>query len=430
VIIALSALLFGRAAEAQTTYALGVSSIVEGPAAGSDSVVLALNPATGVWTATANDSWLHVTAGSAGGTGSANVIFSFDVNTGATRTGTFTIGDQTLAITQAASTYAAAGAVTTLASSGPSLRLSEPAGVAVDSAGNVYVAATEGDAVICWTAATGAASNLFLTTPSYPSGVAVDGSGNVYIVEPGGYALKEWQAATKTLVTLVSEGLNGPSGVAVDAAGNVYIADTGDNAIKVWKAATQTLTTLVSTGLSAPSGVAVDAAGNVYIADTGNYAVKEWTAATGKVATLISSGLRAPGSVAVDGSGNIYVADDNGIEKWTAATGQMTTLVLVGNGLAGQRGVAVDVSGNVYFSDTGNYALKGLPRAFVDLTPIPENIAAGSDTFYVVLPATENLQGGFAPVSSQSWLTVDFGGQWADFSLGGGRGRRGRRILR
>src|SRR5450631_952371 len=79
---------------------LGTTNLVEGPTAGSDSVVLAAN---GVWTATTNATWLHLSAANQSGTGSTNVIFTFDANTGATRTGTLTIAGQTLTITQAGS---------------------------------------------------------------------------------------------------------------------------------------------------------------------------------------------------------------------------------------------------------------------------------------------------------------------------------------
>ena len=90
--------------------------------------------ATNTWTATANDAWLHLDAPSQSGSGSANVVFSYDANPGGTRTGTVTIACQTLTVTQAGATYVLAPCpVTTLVSSG----LSNPAGVAVDGAGNV-----------------------------------------------------------------------------------------------------------------------------------------------------------------------------------------------------------------------------------------------------------------------------------------------------
>ncbi len=81
-----------------------------------------------------------------------------------------------------------------------------------------------------------AASNTVTTLVSSglanPFGVAVDGAGNVYIADTVHNAIKEWVAASNTVTTLVSSGLNYPSGVAVDGAGNVYIADAQNNAIK------------------------------------------------------------------------------------------------------------------------------------------------------------------------------------------------------
>jgi len=67
---------------------------------------------------------------------------------------------------------------------------------------------------------------------SLPGGVALDGAGNVYLADYGNNAIKKWTSANNSVTTLVSSGLSNPVGVAVDGAGNVYIADTGNNAIK------------------------------------------------------------------------------------------------------------------------------------------------------------------------------------------------------
>ena len=94
----------------------------------------------GSWSATANASWLHT---SSSGTGNGLATFTFDANTGPTRTGTLTIAGQTLTVTQAGSTYVSARPLTTLVSSGLSL----PSGVAVDAAGNVYFADSANNAI-------------------------------------------------------------------------------------------------------------------------------------------------------------------------------------------------------------------------------------------------------------------------------------------
>jgi DNA-binding beta-propeller fold protein YncE len=385
----------------QRGVSLGTTALLEGPTAGTDSVVLALGAETFTWTATPNDAWLHLSAANQSGTGSTNVIFSFDANPDATRTGTLTIAGQTFTITQAGSTYIAAGPVTTVVPSG----LSGAAGVAVDRAGNVYIADIYNNAIKQWMAASNTVTTLVSSGLDTPLGVAVDGAGNVYISDSNNHAIKKWTAANNTATTLVSSGLGFPEGVAVDGAGNVYIADA-NNAIKKWTAANDTVTPLVSSGLSSPSGVAVDGAGNVYIADLGNNAVKQWTAANNTVTTLVSTGLNQPVGVAVDGSGNVYIADsnNNAIKRWTAADNTVTTLV--STGLNQPDGVAVDGSGNVYIADSSNSAIKEVPRAFVDPTARLESAAAGSDVLPVVLPTTANLLAPFAPTSDQPWLTI------------------------
>jgi hypothetical protein len=382
---------------------LGTTTLLEGPGAGSDSVVLAVAAPTNTWTAAANDAWLHLDVANQSGAGSTNVVFSYDTNSGAIRTGTLTIAGQTLTVTQAGSTYVAApGPLTALVASG----LNEPEGVAVGGAGNVYIADTDNNVIKEWTAANNSVTTLVVSGLSEPCGVAADGAGNVYIADYGYSLIKEWTAANNILTTLVGSGLNLPEGVAVDGASNVYIADTRNNAIKKWTAANNTVTTLVASGLNFPTGVAVDGVGNVYIADTDNNVIKEWTAANNTVTTLVSSGLSYPTDVAVDGAGNVYIADsnNNAIKEWTAANNTVTTLAA--SGLSYPIRVAVDAARNVYVADWGNNAIKELPRAFVDPTGKLEGLAAGRDVLPVVLPATANLLAPFAPTSDQAWLTI------------------------
>ena len=375
---------------------LGTTNSLEGPAAGSDSVVLAAN---GAWTATANDAWLHLSAANQSGAGSTNVIFTFDANAGATRTGTLTIAGLMLNVTQAGSTYIAVTNVLALVHSGVSY------GEALDSAGNVYMADTNFSAITKWVAVSNTVITLVSTGLNQPRGLALDSAGNIYIADTCNNAIKKWVAASKTLITLVSSGLSRPCGVALDGAGNVYIADSGNNVIKEWIAASNTVTTLVSSGLNNPCGMAVDGAGNVYIADAGNNAIKEWIAASNTVTTLLSSGLINPCGVAVDGAGNIYIGDSGNkmLKKWSVISNTFNTLATSGMGLP--YGVAVDDAGDVYIADPANNAIGELPHAFLDPTAKTEPASAVSDSLPVVLPATVNLTGLFAPVTESPWLT-------------------------
>jgi hypothetical protein len=172
----------------------------------------------------------------------------------------------------------------------------------------VFIADTQNFAIKKWTASNSVVSTVISSGLNRPAGVAVDTAGNLYIADTYNNAIKKWTATNNTVTTLVSSGLDLPNGLAVDAAGNVYIADTFFNRIKKWTAANQTVTTVISTGLIQPHGVAVDASGNIYVADSFNHAIKKWTVTSGAVTTLIS-GLNLPKGVAVDGSGNIYIAD-------------------------------------------------------------------------------------------------------------------------
>ena len=296
-------------------------------------------------------------------------------------------------------------------------------GVAVDSAGNVYVAdsfsytirkITPGGVVTtlagnpwqpAWADGTGSAA-LF----DFPYGVAVDSAGNVYVGDAQNEAIRKITPGGVVTTLAGGPGASGsadgtgsaarfyyPYGVAVDSAGNVYVADTNDHTIRKVTSG-GVVTTLAGTprtegsadgtGSAArfnfPTGVAVDNAGNVYVADLGNSTIRKVTSG-GVVTTLAGSPgasgsadgtgnaarFYSPAGVAVDGTGNVYVADtsNNTIRKVTS-DGVVTTLAgsslsighADGTGSAAlfynPGGVAVDSAGNVYVADTNNHTIR------------------------------------------------------------------------
>ena len=325
------------------------------------------------------------------------------------------------------------GTITTIAGTGKSdfsgdggpatqATLSWPEGVALDGAGNLYIAdmnnhrirKIDSTGMITTVAGTGGlgfsgdggpASQAQINSPT---GVAVDGAGNLYIADTGNHRLRKVDS-TGMITTVAGTGglgfsgdggpasqaqINSPEGVAVDGAGNLYIADRGNRIRKV--DSTGTITTLAGTGergfsgdggpasqaqINTPTGVAVDGAGNLYIADRGNRIRK--VDSTGTITTIAGTGkfgfsgdggpateawIELPTGIAVDGAGNLYIADfGNGRIRKVDSTGTITTVAGTGGlGFRGDggpateawielpTGIAVDGAGNLYFADAVN----------------------------------------------------------------------------
>jgi sugar lactone lactonase YvrE len=243
-------------------------------------------------------------------------------------------------------------------------------------------------------------------TVTAPAAVAVDSAGNVYLAGSDNRIRKVSGGTITTFAGTGASGytdgvaataakLNNPSGLAIDATGNVYIADTGNNAVRVINANTSIITTMPGTSgvFSAPQGVGVDAAGNVYVADTNNNVIRKVNPVTGYVSIVAGTGvanytgdtglataatLKAPAGVSLDSAGNIYIADtgNNAIRKITIATGIITTVA--GTGAAGSSGdgaaatlaslnapkrVVVDAAGDLYIADSGNNEIRFVSAA-------------------------------------------------------------------
>ncbi len=338
--------------------------------------------------------------------------------------------------------------------------LRQPGSSAVDAAGNVYIADTGNNVVVKVTSSgllsviAGGGAVLPGVLPalatsaqlSAPQGVAVDAAGNLYIADTGNNVVEKVTPAG--MLTVIAGGgavlpgvlpglatsaqLSAPRGVAVDGAGNVYIADTGNNVVV--KVTSSGMLSVIAGGgsklpnnvypatlaraaqLSAPQGVAVDADGNVYIADTGNNLVEVLDVVSGNLYVLAGGGamspqdsqastgwpehfglgtnirLNAPQGVAVDASGIVYIADtgNNVIERITAGIfsvvdgGGTSSPQTLGQGtqatsveLNAPQGITIDASGVLYVTDTGNNMVEGIqgsmtaPPAPYPSTPTP-----------------------------------------------------------
>ena len=245
-----------------------------------------------------------------------------------------------------------------------SANLNNPSGVAVDTAGNIYIAdalnnrirkvntngiisTVAGNGKQGYSGDGGAATSASL---SLPSGLAVDAVGNIYIAEGQRIRKVNTSGVISTVAgngtdgysgdggAATSASLNDPTGVSVDAAGNIYIADQLNSRIR--KVNTNgVISTVVGNGIQGYSGdggaatsaslnnsiaVTVDAVGNIYIADEGNNRIRKVNT-SGVISTVAGNGtngysgnggvstnaeLNNPFGIAVDGTGNMYIADN------------------------------------------------------------------------------------------------------------------------
>lgn len=231
--------------------------------------------------------------------------------------------------------------------------VSLPTGVAVDAAGNVYVADMGNDQVLKLAPGASTPTSLPFTGLKNPQNVAVDTAGNIYVTDTSNDRVLKLAPGASTPTALPFAGLKDPRGVAVDGAGDVYVADRGNDRVVRLAAGAPTPTTLPLTGLQGPDGVAVDAAGNVYITELGTEQVRMLAAGASTPTMLPITGLKDPQGLAVGAAGDVYIVDWG--NKWVVmlSVGASTPTPLPLTGLKNPQGVAVDAAGDVYITDLG-----------------------------------------------------------------------------
>jgi sugar lactone lactonase YvrE len=380
------------------------------------------------------------------------------------------------AVLRAQSNYATPYFFTTLA--GTTGQLSTLAGVAVDGVGNIYIAENYAYTIRKVTS-TGVVTTLAGAGGMFgsadgagdaarfggPQGLAVDGAGNVFVADRGNHTIRKITGDGVVSTVAGTAGSYGsadgtgsaarfyfPAAVAVDSEGNVFVADGGNHTIRKITGA-GVVTTLAGTAGSSgsadgtggtarffgPNGVAVDRTGNLYVADTGNLTIRKITG-SGMVTTLAgmaggfgsadgaggAARFKFPAGLAVDREGNLYVTETgNYLIRRITSDGVVTTLA----GMAGFSGaadgsgsvakfavpvaVAVDGAGTLYVADNltireGVPATTGLARFATQ--PVDQAVLVdGGARFMVLIDAADE--------PTLRWqVSTDGGGAWANVS--------------
>jgi hypothetical protein len=286
------------------------------------------------------------------------------------------------------------------------------ANFAASATGNIVTVAGTGSHGYSGDHGSATSARLYLTT-----GVAVDAAGDLFIADSDNNVIRE--VSTSGIITTVagnytlgggysgnggpatSARLYEPSGVAVNAAGDLFIADSGNNVVREVNTS-GIISTVAGTGIAGysgnggkatsaelddPTGVAVNASGDLFIADTYNNVIREVNP-SGIIITVAGTGtagysgnggpaikaeLHDPCSVAVDSSGDMFIADsgNNVVREVIQPTGKILTVA--GTGIMGYSGnggkatnakldfpagVAVDSSGDLFIADTGNSVVR------------------------------------------------------------------------
>jgi len=252
-----------------------------------------------------------------------------------------------------------------------------PTGVALDSSGNLYVTDSLNNRVLFYPSGSTTATRVYGQGGSFttntankggisanslfiPAGVALDSNGNLYVVDEDNNRVLFYPSGSTTATKVYGQGgsfttnaankggisansLYDPTGVALDSSGNLYVADEDNNRVLFYPSGSTTATKVYGQGgsftsnaaneggisansLYDPSGVALDSSGNLYVADYGNNRVLfypsgsttatrvygqlgSFTTNTANEGGISANSLDVPLGVALDSSGNLYVAD-------------------------------------------------------------------------------------------------------------------------
>ncbi|HEX3394122.1 MAG TPA: hypothetical protein VHS52_06305 [Acidimicrobiales bacterium] len=282
-------------------------------------------------------------------------------------------------------------------------QLQRPAGVAVDGAGNVFVADSfnnrvrkvDAAGIITTVAGNGATGLTGDGGPAkaaavyQPGRVDLDAAGNLYVAQGQAVAIRRVDTSG-TITTFAGQGqgvppggapMGSPQSMVFDAAGNMYVAATGFSDDRVHKVTPSGVVSAVAgNGFASFSGdggaataaqigevprLALGPGGDLFVAEVDNDRIRR-VDGSGTISTVATADYNVGGAIAFDRAGNLYSAEPSVIRRIDTRGGATIVAGTGTTGFAGDggqataarinypSGLALDGAGNVYFADSGN----------------------------------------------------------------------------
>jgi sugar lactone lactonase YvrE len=211
--------------------------------------------------------------------------------------------------------------------------MSNPEGLAFDSAGNLYAADNTNNQIVKFASA--GVGSLFANDHLFgPAALSIDSSGNLFAANNGGYYSigKFTPGGTGSFFAEPPSGLSAPFGTAFDTAGNLFVSNT--NTQDILKFTSAGTGSFFAHDEGTPRGLAFDSAGNLYVANSGNSRIMKFDSLG--AGTKFADTGSGPIGLAFDSAGKLYVtlANENKIEQYSSAGADLGVFADSSDGLA------------------------------------------------------------------------------------------------